>query len=211
MTSREKGASSRLGWRLSNLLLFTVTVVELMLLVRLTPSFTGIDWIYICQNLLVLALALARRVPVAEDHSFPASLAVAISMTYPYAQVICLDWGDGYIAWPDGGLVLVGFAAVLSLTSLVSLGKSFGLRPALRGLATKGPYRLVRHPMYLAYFVGDIGYQLDEWNFGTLALVLVGWASLIYRIRAEERILSRDAGWRTYASMVSCRLVPGVW
>ena len=110
-----------------------------------------------------------------------------------------------------GGFVLVLLAACLSSASLLSLGPSFGFRPALRGLATHGAYGFVRHPMYLAYFIGDIGYELYEWNPGTLLIVAAGWASLIYRINAEERILSQGEGWTTYASTVRYRLFPGIW
>ena len=85
------------------------------------------------------------------------------------------------------------------------------MRPALRGLATNGPYRFVRHPIYLAYFLADIGYNLQEWNVGTALMVLAGWISVLYRIRAEERILSSAAGWPTYTARVRYRLVPGVW
>jgi protein-S-isoprenylcysteine O-methyltransferase Ste14 len=65
--------------------------------------------------------------------------------------------------------------------------------------------------MYLAYVIADIGYNLEEWNFGTVLLVLAGWASLLYRMRAEERILSQDAGWSAYAASVRYRLLPGIW
>ena len=76
---------------------------------------------------------------------------------------------------------------------------------------TRGPYRFVRHPMYLSYMLGDIGYNLQEWNSGTVLLVMAGWASLFYRIHAEERLLSQDARWVTYASSVRHRLLPGIW
>jgi protein-S-isoprenylcysteine O-methyltransferase Ste14 len=59
--------------------------------------------------------------------------------------------------------------------------------------------------------LADIGYNLQEWNFGTALLVMTGWASLFCRIRAEERMLSRDAGWPSYAALVRYRLIPGVW
>ena len=65
--------------------------------------------------------------------------------------------------------------------------------------------------MYLAYVLSDIGYELGEWNVDTALLVIVGWASLLYRIHAEERILSRDARWQVYMCAVPCRLVPGLW
>jgi protein-S-isoprenylcysteine O-methyltransferase Ste14 len=69
----------------------------------------------------------------------------------------------------------------------------------------------MRHPMYLAYVLADIGYNLYEYNFGTVLLVITGWASLFCRIRAEERILSQDAGWSSYVALVRHRLLPGLW
>jgi len=122
-----------------------------------------------------------------------------------------LRWVPGDPAWEAGGLVLVTLAACLSLASLLTLGRWFGVRPALRGLATTGPYRLVRHPIYLAYLLADIGYNLQEWNVATLLPVMAGWMSLLYRIRAEERILSRHADWPNYVASVRYRLVPGLW
>jgi protein-S-isoprenylcysteine O-methyltransferase Ste14 len=102
-------------------------------------------------------------------------------------------------------------ATGLSLASLLALGKRFGIRPALRGLVMSGPYRLVRHPMYLAYMLSDIGYNLQEWNFGTALLVIAGWVSLFHRIHAEERILSQDGAWPKYVALVRYRLLPGIW
>jgi len=192
-------------------LLFGVTLVELTILVSQTPAFTIVDWIYVSQHLLVLGIALTRRAPRAQDYSLPVSAAVAVSFAYPYAQVVILGWTPGDALWPDAGLVLVMIGAVLSLASLLSLGKSFGFRPALRGLVAQGPYRLVRHPMYLSYVIADIGYNLQEWNLGTILLVLAGWASLFYRIRAEERVLSRASGWPTYVASVRYRSLPGAW
>jgi len=139
------------------------------------------------------------------------SIAVIVSYAYSYAQVLYLRWVPGNPVWDAGGLVLVTLAAFLSFTSLISLGRWFGVWPALRGLATRGPYRLVRHPMYLAYMLSDIGLNLQEWNFGTALLVIAGWTSLLYRIRAEERILSHDAGWSAYVTLVRHRLFPGLW
>jgi len=41
--------------------------------------------------------------------------------------------------------------------------------------------------------------------------VLLGWASLLYRIHAEERVLSQDAQWQRYVGSVPYRLFPFVW
>lgn len=199
------------GRTFADYLLFGVTLAELAILFPLTPAFSFVDWIYVSQHLLVLGIALTRRPPLAQDHSLAASAAVVVAYTYPYAQVAYLRWNPGVPAWDTGGLVLVTLAACLSLASLLTLGRHFGIRPALRGLASTGPYRFVRHPIYLAYLLADIGYNLEEWNLATLLLVAAGWTSLLYRIRAEERILARHCGWPNYLASVRYRLVPGLW
>jgi protein-S-isoprenylcysteine O-methyltransferase Ste14 len=203
--------SEMFGRRFADLLLFCVTSTELVILFLLTPTFTTADWIYVLQHLIVLVIALARRRPKVRDYSIASSIAVGIAYTYPYAQVIYLRWSPGYVAWPAAGLILVTLAAVFSFASLVTIGRLFGIRPALRGLVTSGPYRFIRHPMYLSYILADIGYNLQEWNFVTILLVLVGWASLVYRIHAEERVISQHPEWPAYVVSVRYRLFPGLW
>jgi protein-S-isoprenylcysteine O-methyltransferase Ste14 len=197
--------------RFADLLLFCVTLTELVILFLLTPTFTITDWIYVLQHLIVLGIALTRPEPKVRDYCIASSMAVMVAYGYPYAQVIYLRWLPGHVASPAAGLVLVTLAAGLSLVSLLTMGRLFGVRPALRGLVTNGPYRFVRHPMYLSYILADIGYNLQEWNFVTLLLVLVGWMSLVYRIHAEERVLSQHAEWPAYVALVRYRLFPGIW
>jgi protein-S-isoprenylcysteine O-methyltransferase Ste14 len=200
-----------LGRRLADLILFSVTATELTILFLLTPTFTIADWVYVLQHLIVLGVALTRPAPTMRDYSIRSSIAVGVAYLYSYAQVIWLRWSPGNVTLPAIGLVLVILAAGLSLVSLLTIGRLFGVRPALRGLVTRGPYRLVRHPIYLSYVIADIGYNLQEWNLGTILLVLVGWASLFYRIKAEERVLSQHSGWAGYAGSVRSRVFPGLW
>jgi protein-S-isoprenylcysteine O-methyltransferase Ste14 len=197
--------------RFADFLLFSVTAIELSLLFTLTHTFTLTDWIYVSSNVLVLVIALTRRPAQQQDRSLAAAVAVIVSYTYTYAQVAVLRWIPGHEVSPSAGLPLVILGACLSLASLLSLGRFFGVRPALRGVATAGPYHFVRHPLYLAYVFADIGYNLQEYNYATLLLVAAGWASMIYRIHAEERLLSQDPTWPTYTARVPYRLLPGIW
>lgn len=196
---------------IGDVLLFGVTAVELTILIRLTPGFTLVDWIYLAQHLIVLGLAFTRRRPTAQDHSVRSGIAVITSYAYPYAQIVWLGWSPGELVSQSAGLMVVTVAAVWSLASLVSLGTSFGIRPALRKLVTRGPYRVVRHPIYAAYMLSDIGYNLQEWNIGSLLLTFVGWLSLFYRIHAEEHVLAEDTLWSSYVGSVRYRLVPKLW
>lgn len=200
-----------LNRRPADFVLLGVTAVELAILIRLTPHLAVTDWIYVCSNLLVLGIALTRGPAQVQDRSVAAGAAVLVCYTYSYAQVVLLHEHPGSEAWRAGGSVLVIIGAALSLASLLSLGRFFGVRPALRGVATRGTYHLVRHPLYLAYVFQDIGYNLYEWSVGTLILVAAGWISLVYRIRAEERVLAHDAAWASYAGKVRYRILPGIW
>ncbi|HEU4942388.1 MAG TPA: methyltransferase, partial [Gaiellaceae bacterium] len=56
---------------------------------------------------------------------------------------------------------LVALAAWTWLfVSFLALGRCFGLLPEARGLVTRGPYRLVRHPVYLGEFAAVGGLVL---------------------------------------------------
>src|ERR1051326_4630861 len=134
--------------RSADLLLFGVTAVELGILWFLTPTFTATDWIYLSQHVIVLGIALTRPSPSAKDYSLRTGAAVLVAYAYPYAQMIYINWIPGEPVWPLAGLVLVTAGACWSLVSLLTLGRMFGVRPALRGLVTTGPYALVRHPIY---------------------------------------------------------------
>ena len=197
--------------RFGDLLLFCITSMALVFLFLLTSSFGIVGWLYVLQHLLVLGFALTRSEPLIRDSSASSNIAVGVAYLCPYAQVICLYWWPSKVAWPEGGLVLVTLAGVFSVFCLLALGKHFGVRPALRGLVTRGPYRVVRHPLYLSYVIAAIGFNLQMWNLTTLVLVLLGWVAMVYRIVAEERILSRDPMWPSYVALVRYCLIPRVW
>src|SRR5256885_1935211 len=105
------------GRRFADLLLFCVTLAELVILFLLTPTFTITDWIYVLQHFIVLGIAVTRPQPKVWDYSVASSVAVGVAYVYPYAQVIYLRWSPGHVGWPAPGLALVTLAAGLSLVT----------------------------------------------------------------------------------------------
>lgn len=101
---------------------------------------------------------------------------------------------------------LVGVA--LALASMAALGRSFGLVAANRGIQTGGPYGVVRHPLYVAYFVTQIGYVLESPTLRNLLILLVVASCQVVRVHTEEQCLSADPAYRAYRQRVRWRLVP---
>lgn len=100
-----------------------------------------------------------------------------------------------------------GYALVL--WSLLTLGTRFGVAPADRGLVAHGPYRFVRHPMYLGELVLRLALiSTSPQPFLAAGLFLALAAIQVLRAIREEHIIS---GYSAYAYLVRFRLIPGVW
>jgi protein-S-isoprenylcysteine O-methyltransferase Ste14 len=77
---------------------------------------------------------------------------------------------------------------------------------------SSGPYRIVRHPMYLGMLLMYLFSPLalgSYWAVIPSALII---PLLVARIRNEERVLMRDLkGYPDYIQKTKYRLVPGIW
>ena len=107
------------------------------------------------------------------------------------------------------GLQVAGLVAALA--SLASLGRSFGVAPANRGVVGRWAYRFVRHPLYAAELVNILGYVIAQPSaLNVLVAALIAGGQML-RIRAEETLLMTDPAYQAYAAAVRWRLVPGFW
>jgi protein-S-isoprenylcysteine O-methyltransferase Ste14 len=97
------------------------------------------------------------------------------------------------------------------MTSLLTLGRSFGFAAADRGVVMRGPYTIVRHPMYASYLLLQSGYLLQSLSVGNAAVLLFGSLCNAGRALVEERLLAGNKEYIAYRSHVRRRMIPGVW
>jgi protein-S-isoprenylcysteine O-methyltransferase Ste14 len=104
---------------------------------------------------------------------------------------------------------LVAFlACIWLLVSVVSLGRCFGVLPEARGLVTRGPYRLVRHPVYLGELTACGGLVLAAPTTRNFLVATVFVVAQAVRMRLEEKELEEQfPEYRRYAA-VTPKLVP---
>ena len=178
-----------------------------LLAYRLVPDVASnpVNLLYLVSETIVIIMVTFRRT-ANEISRRSADWAIGFAGTLLPLIVVR---SDGAVLADGSMLLLLGFGVAVS--AKLSLRRSFGVVAANRGVRTGGLYGLVRHPMYLGYFLTHLGFLLTNpvlWN----AAVYVAWtACQLYRIRAEERVLSGDTAYEAFARRTRYRLVPFVY
>jgi protein-S-isoprenylcysteine O-methyltransferase Ste14 len=106
-----------------------------------------------------------------------------------------------------GDVVAFVFCAWL-LAAVLALGTCFGFLPEARGLVTRGPYRLVRHPVYVGEMGTVGGFLLGAPSVWNVCVALSFCGAQLARMRMEERALAAEfPEYRQYAARTP-RLFP---
>lgn len=111
--------------------------------------------------------------------------------------------------WVGDALQVAG--GLLCIWAIVAINRRIGLVAANRGICTQGPYAFVRHPLYAAHVVGQLGYLLCNVRPWNVAVVGCGFAVQLVRMHAEERLLLNDDEYRDYMSRTRWRVIPFVY
>ena len=171
-----------------------------------TGRITGL--LLLVSEMLVVVLTVMRRSAATVDRSMRARLLTALSMLGPPllqpTDVAALLPQSLTVAASAMGLALV-------IAGKITLGRSFGLMPANRGVVSSGLYRLVRHPIYLGYLVTHVAFLAATPSAWNIAALFAADAALLARAVCEEKTLAHDVAYRDYQQAVRWRVLPGVF
>ena len=186
--------------------LFTMMAVRLGMDFLETGRMTGL--LLVASEALVVVLTVFRRDALVVDRRIRARARTAIALMGPPLV------RPAHVAPLASEAITVGVSAIgllIVIAGKMSLGRSFGLMPANRGIVSSGLYRLVRHPIYLGYLITHVAYVAANPTLWNLAVLLTADIGLMARAVCEEGTLARDPEYVAYQSRVRWRVVPGLF
>lgn len=162
----------------------------------------------VSEGYTLMLILLARR--ASQRDLAPLAM---IATVYASCAVVLLEPGGTVRLAPEavGATLQIG-SLLWVLAAKIVLGRSFGLLPAQRGLVMAGPYRVVRHPIYLGYLIGHAGFLLANFSWRNAAVLALLYLAQVVRIQREEALLcASDGDYRGYQQRVRWRLLPLVY
>ena len=186
--------------------LFTLMAMNIGADFMQTGRLTGL--LLLASETLVVVFTIFRRSAAVVDRSLRARLLTILSTAGP------LTVRPAAIAAFAPELLTVPMSAcglLIAIGGKLSLGRSFGLMPANRGVVSTGLYRVVRHPIYMGYLITHAAFAMANPTIWNLCLLLGADLALLARAVREERTLAQDATYRDYQRLVRWRVIPGVF
>ena len=186
--------------------LFVLMSINLLTDFLRTQRVTGL--MLLVSESLVVVLTVTRRRAGIVDRSSSAAVVTTVSLIGP----ALLRTAVSPSLLPDLGTAVVSaLGLIVVIAGKLTLGRSFGIVPANRGVVIAGPYAFVRHPIYAGYVVTHVAFACAHPTAWNAAVLLVTDAALIIRALYEERVLAADRLYQMYCSRVAWHLVPGVF
>ena len=186
--------------------LFTLMAVRIGVDFVETGRLTGL--LLLASETLVVVFTVIRRNPSIVDRSMRARVLTTLSMLGPPL----IRPADVAALAPEVMTVVISAIGLfVVIAGKMSLGRSFGLMPANRGVVSTGVYRLVRHPIYAGYLITHIGFLAANPTIWNGAMLVLADVALLLRAKCEEQTLARDPAYRAYLGRVRWRVVPGAF
>ena len=227
-----------LPWRLIMTQLLQVIVMFFIMGSILFVSAGRLDWweawvfliIYFFIALVSAVWMLRTNSDLVQERNRPGqnvkpwdNLLVGINLLLTLALFVVIGLDAGRQGWSKVSLVvkaigLLGFLPAFGLPLWASKTNAY-LSSRVRiqqerghAVVAVGPYRYVRHPMYVGMIFYDVSVPLLLGSWWGLAVSVTMIVMVIVRTALEDRTLQRElSGYREYSQQVRYRLLPRVW
>lgn len=116
------------------------------------------------------------------------------------SQFLCFGYLIFYQQWPGSGIYLLVQVSgiLLCIWSILIMGLgNFNAQPEVKPRATliqKGPYSVIRNPMYTGLLLFFGSGSLDDFNWPALLVFFALALTFVLKIRDEEKFLTRRFG-----------------
>jgi protein-S-isoprenylcysteine O-methyltransferase Ste14 len=185
--------------------LFVVLATRIAAEYMQTGHLTGL--LLLVSELLVVVLTVVRRRATTIDRTWQARVVAASSIV-----LVPFIHPTGGAPVPDAYTAAIsGVGLAIIIAGKMTLGRSFGLMPAHRGLVCSGIYAFVRHPIYAGYLMTHIGFLMAHPSMWNAVVLVVSDIALLVRATYEEHTLSGDPEYVTYMGRVRWRVLPGLF
>src|SRR5437588_5363597 len=116
---------------------------------------------------LVVVLTVVRRRARLVDRSPSAAIATTVSLVGP----ALLRASTMQPLLPETATIIIsGIGLIVEIAGKLTLGRSFGIAPANRGVVVGGPYGVVRHPIYSGYLLTHLAFACAYPSFRNIAV-----------------------------------------
>ena len=159
---------------------------------------------------LLLALLIMTRSPAkAQADGLLPRIAAFVGTYLPWTIT---SFGKTEQALPNllsTACVLIGM--IMMLVTIRHLGGSFSLVPQARSVVQTGPYRWIKHPLYLAEEIAILGVVLQYLTPVTVTVLVLHIGVQVCRILYEEDLLRRNCPEYSSYEASRWRLIPYIW
>jgi len=165
----------------------------------------------VCFYILLILLYFLRTSAISSSKS-PVVNTIAIVTTFLPFSIPLIgknSVGDPLEVSISSLIIIAGM--LLSIFALSALGRNISIIPQARKLVKNGPYRLIRHPLYVGEVVGVLGIVVGEITMLTISVFLLFMVAQIYRSLREEKLLGNIFPDYQEYCLRTPRFIPGLF
>lgn len=157
----------------------------------------------------VARMIMTRPPAKAQADGLPPRIAAFVGSYLPWTISFFDTAGQRSLNLLSTACVLIGM--IMMLVTIRHLGRAFSLVPQARSIVQTGPYRRIKHPLYLSEEIVVLGVVLQHLSLVTVIVLVLHIGVQVCRILYEEDLLRRNCPEYSSYEALRWRLVPYVW